>query len=119
MINVKINGTEYPTISINGLMEDSDWDNRETKAITFTNITYDEVKELLPNGAAWSIVVYDEIMDSETEEIIQTIPADEFDNSDFSLSGPITDNRDGSVTIKMGKLTELEEAYELLFGGEE
>ena len=42
----------------------------------------------------------------------------EWDNSDYSLSGPITDNRDGTVSIKMGKPTDLEDAMELLLGGE-
>ena len=34
------------------------------------------------------------------------------------MSGPITDNRDGTVSIKMGKPTDLEDAMELLLGGE-
>lgn len=42
----------------------------------------------------------------------------EWDNSEFSMSGPITDNRDGTVSIKMGKPTDLEDAMELLLGGE-
>ena len=43
----------------------------------------------------------------------------EWDNSAFSLSGDITDHRDGTVTIKMGKPTDLEDAYEMLLGGDE
>jgi hypothetical protein len=41
----------------------------------------------------------------------------EFDNSDYCLAGDITDHRDGRITVKMGKLTELEEAYEMMLGG--
>lgn len=43
----------------------------------------------------------------------------EWDNSAYSLSGDITDHRDGTVTIKMGKPTDLEDAYEMLMGGDE
>ena len=32
----------------------------------------------------------------------------EYDNSEYSMSGVIRDNRDGTVTIKMGKPTEIE-----------
>lgn len=38
-----------------------------------------------------------------TEEVTS-----EFDNSEYSMSGVIRDNRDGTVTIKMGKPTEIE-----------
>ena len=38
-----------------------------------------------------------------TEEIVT-----EFDNSEYTMSGVIRDNRNGTVTIKMGKLTEIE-----------
>lgn len=32
----------------------------------------------------------------------------EWDNSEYSVSGSITDNRDGTVSVKMGKPTEAE-----------
>lgn len=34
----------------------------------------------------------------------------EWDNSDYCVAGPITDHRDGTLTVKMGKYTQLEEA---------
>ena len=49
----------------------------------------------------------------ETTEQVQ-----EWDNSDYCVAGPITDNRDGTITAKMGKktasdlLAELEAAYD-------
>ena len=43
----------------------------------------------------------------------------EFDNSEFCIAGDLTDHRDGTITAKMGKLTDLEEAYEIMFGGDE
>ena len=125
MIYVKVNGTLYPA-TIDGQMQDYTWDNRESKTITMRG-TYDEIVGLFKDGAPWSIVmsetvqkrnedgslVLDEAGDPVTEE--QT---SEWDNSEFSMSGPITDNRDGTVSIKMGKPTDLEDAMELLLGGE-
>ena len=37
-----------------------------------------------------------------------------YDNSAFSVAGPVTDNRDGTVTVKMGKITDREALEELL-----
>ena len=125
MIYVKVNGTLYPA-TIDGQMQDYTWDNREPKTITMQG-TYDEIVGLFKDGTPWSIVmketvqkrnedgspVLDEAGNPVTEE--QT---SEWDNSEFSMSGPITDNRDGTVSIKMGKPTDLEDAMELLLGGE-
>ncbi len=125
MIYVKVNGTLYPA-TIDGQMQDYTWDNRESKTITMQG-TYDEIVGLFKDGALWSIVmketvqkrnedgslVLDEAGNPVTEE--QT---SEWNNSEFSMSGPITDNRDGTVSIKMGKPTDLEDAMELLLGGE-
>lgn len=125
MIYVKVNGTLYPA-TIDGQMQDYTWDNRESKTVTMQG-TYDEIVVLFKDGTPWSIVmketvqkrnedgspVLDEAGNPVTEE--QT---SEWDNSEFSMSGPITDNRDGTVSIKMGKPTDLEDAMELLLGGE-
>ena len=125
MIYVKVNGTLY-LATIDGQMQDYTWDNRETKVITMQG-TYDEIVELFGDNAPWSIVmketvqkrsedgspVLDKAGNPVTEE--QT---SEWNNSEFSMSGPITDNRDGTVSIKMGKPTDLETAYEMLIGGD-
>ena len=109
MIYFKTNGTEYPA-SIAGKVTDRDWGNRESKAVTLT-ATYEQAAQLFADGLVWSIVqrdnvpVYDEDGNptGETEEQVQ-----EWDNSDFCVAGPITDNRDGTITAKMGKKTEVE-----------
>jgi hypothetical protein len=62
---------------------------------------------LFVNGLKWSIV---EENSNNTKE---------YDNSAFILAGDLTDHRDGTITVKMGRLTPLEEAYEILFGGVE
>lgn len=109
MIYFKANGTEHPA-SIDGKLVDRDWGNRESKAVTLT-ATYAQAVQLFVNGLHWYIVergtvpVYDESGQptGETQESVQ-----EWDNSDYCVAGPITDNRDGTCTCKMGKKTETE-----------
>ena len=129
MIYVKINGSLYPA-TISGKVADREWDSRESKAITL-EMGYDEASKLFVGGAEWSIVQQTEVptykinedgsyANDENGNLIQTgteIQKTEFDNSDYSLAGDLTDHRDGRVTAKMGKLTDLEEAYEIMLGG--
>ena len=125
MIYVKVNGTLYPA-TIDGQMQDYTWDNRESKTITMQG-TYDEIVGLFKDGALWSIVMKETVqkrnedgspaLDKAGNPVTEE-QTSEWDNSEFSMSGPITDNRDGTVSIKMGKPTDLEDAMELLLGGE-
>ena len=108
---IKVNNTEYPA-EINGNPKDRTWGDRDTKTITLT-MTTTEVAALLPDNTPWSIVLRETVdkLDNdgqptgETEEVVN-----EWDNSEYSLSGAITDHRDGTVSIKMGKPTETESA---------
>lgn len=108
---IKVNNTEYPA-EINGNPKDRTWGDRDTKNITLT-MTAAEVAALLPDNTPWSIVLRETVdkLDNdgnptgETEEVVN-----EWDNSAYSLSGAITDHRDGTVSIKMGKPTETESA---------
>lgn len=77
-------------------------------------MSHDKVAMLLPDGTPWSIVQRTPAPDGSGTE-----NENEWDNSAYSLSGDITDHRDGTVTIKMGKPTDLEDAYEMLLGGDE
>ena len=121
MTYIKIKGTLYPA-TISGRVADRDWDNRESKSITL-EMDYATANALFVNGLAWSIVQQDEVPVYETGENgepVQTgteIQETEFDNSEYNLAGDLTDHRDGRITAKMGKLTDLEEAYEIMFGG--
>ena len=111
MTYIKVNNTEYPA-TVTGDRADRTWDNRDTKTITLT-MTHAEVAELLPGNTPWSIVQRDmvDVLDEqgqptgETKEVVN-----EYDNSEYSLAGDITDHRDGTVSIKMGKPTETENA---------
>ena len=73
-------------------------------------MTHAQAVSLFVDGLAWSIKqvntypVYENGQPTgETTTETQT-----FDNSDYSVAGPITDNRDGTVTVMMGKHTDLE-----------
>ena len=108
-IYVKVNNTEYPA-TVDGVNNDRTWNGRDTKTVTLT-MTHDEAATLLPSGTPWSIVQRDmvDVLDEqgqptgETKEVVN-----EYDNSEYSISGEITDYRDGTVSIKMGKPTETE-----------
>ena len=109
MIFIKINDTLYPA-SVSGRVTDRDWDNRESKSIK-VEMDYATAISLFVDGLMWSIVERNEI-DGEIQET-------EYDNSKYNLAGDLTDHRDGTITAKMGCLTDLEEAYEIMFGGNE
>ena len=108
---IKVNNTEYPA-TITGEHKDRTWGEREVKNIRLT-MTATEAAALLPDNTPWSIVQRDTVPKydedgkptGETEEVVN-----EWDNSAYSLSGAITDHRDSTVTVKMGKPTEEESA---------
>ena len=119
---IKINSGDilYPAV-ITGRMADKEWDNRETKAITL-EMDYATANKLFIDGVIWSIVMehpveVEEIDDEGNTTTKTIIETEEFDNSEYSLAGDITDHRDGTLTVKMGKLTDLEQAYEIMLGG--
>ena len=109
MTYVKIGGTEYPA-AINGKLADREWDGRDSKAITLT-MGYSEAVALFVNGIAWSIVQRESVptLDENGQPTGETTEqVSEFDNSDYSVAGSITDNRNGTVTCKLGRPTETE-----------
>ena len=100
MIYIELGGVRYPA-GILGRIRDRDWNGRESKAITL-EMAFDEAKSLFTDGCPWSIVCVDE--NGETA----------YDNGAFSMAGPITDHRNGTVTVKMGKPTAEERLAELM-----
>ena len=108
---IKVGGQEYPATCVYNY-KDRNWDMRETQTVHLT-MPYAQAAALLPSGTPWSNV-FRETKDKldndgnptgETEEVVT-----EEDMSAYSLSGVITDHRDGTVSIKMGKPTEAESA---------
>ena len=118
-IYIKVNNTEY-LAAVNGNRTDRNWDNRDTKTIHLT-MTHDAAATLLPSGTPWSIVQREtvDVLDEQgqptgdTKEVVN-----EYDNSEYSIAGEITDYRDGTVSIKMGKPTETETLREQLENAE-
>lgn len=106
---IKVNGQEYPATLIYNY-KDRNWDMRESVAVHLT-MPYAQAAALLPSGTPWVNVfreqkdVLDEngMLTGQTEEVVT-----EEDMSAYSLAGQITDYRDGTVSIKMGKPTESE-----------
>ena len=92
MTYIKINDALYPA-TFRGYNKDREWNERESKAITL-EMSYADAMALFVDDQEWSIVYED----GETTEI--------YDNSEFSVAGAVTDNRDGTVTVKMGKPTD-------------
>lgn len=117
MTYIKINETLYPA-TVSGRTADKDWDGRASKAITLA-MDYATAIGLFVDGLNWSIVQQEEVptFDENGEQTGTEIRETEWDNSEYNLAGDITDHRDGTITVKMGKLTDLEEAYEMMFGG--
>lgn len=110
-IYIKVNNAEYPA-AVNGVNNDRSWGDRDTKIVTLT-MTAAEAAALLPSGTPWGIVQRETVdkldeNDMPTGETVKQV--NEWNNSEYSLSGDITDHRDGTVSIKMGKPTETESA---------
>lgn len=101
---LQVNGAEFDA-QITGKEIDRAWDGRASKTVTLT-MTYAQAAALFVDGLAWS---YEDRADGAVRQ---------FDCSDYTVAGPITDHRDGTITAKMGKrtdadvLAELEAAYD-------
>lgn len=103
MTYIKIDDTLYPAI-INGNVKDRAWDDRESKTITL-EIAYADAIALFVDGLAWSILMD---VEQEQEDGSTITVQEEYDNSEYSMAGSITDNRDGTLAVKMGKPTQIE-----------
>lgn len=110
-MKVKIGGTEYEAY-VGGNIVDRAWDGRNSKTILL-EMTHAAANELFVDNAEWSIIY--QVKDPDTGEISDV----EEDNSAFCVAGDIIDHRDGTISVKMGKPTDLEEILELLYGGDE
>lgn len=115
MTYIQINNKRYPA-TVTGGITDRTWDGRSTMTITIAT-DYDSMCKLFPAGALldWSVI------DERTETVILTdedgaprtdeagVPLTEertteteTDQSARPVVGPITDNRNGTYTVKMG-----------------
>lgn len=118
MTKVRIGESTYPA-SLTGAVKDGKWDGRESVSI------------LLTMRAVQAIALFTDNVQWYVQEVAQDA-TQEWDYSAYCVAGDVTDHRNGTVTVKMGKKTELEtanetateldtaleQAYELLYGGE-
>lgn len=111
---IKIGNKTYEA-EVFGTKTDNSWGNRESKSITLA-MDYATAVATFVDDVPWSILYQPpEYTDPETKELV-TPPVEEYDNSEYCIAGPITDNRDGTVTVKMGKPLP-EETLSTLTGG--
>lgn len=104
MTYIKVNEKLCPAV-VSRKMEDHDWDSREVKTVTL-EMTYPEVVALLHDNTPWSVIVKEPLLDDNGNQALDEAgnlaldeEGTEIDMSEFSMSGPITDNRDGTVSI--------------------
>lgn len=100
MIFLKINDTLYPA-SFRQRVQDADWNNRGSMAITVT-MGYAEAASLFLNGLKWQHVHQPGAYSDADGNLITPEPV-VTDYSEYEMAGTITDNRDGTITAKMGK----------------
>lgn len=110
MTYVKINDVVYEA-EITGRIHDKDWNDRESKAIKL-KMTSAEAASTFVTGCSWYIIQEDEMevekFNEETGEVEGTeliTETEEYDNSEYSITGDVIDHRNGYVTVKMGKPT--------------
>ena len=110
-MKIKINDTIYPC-TIRDIHADHTWDNRPSKAITI-EMDAATAASLCVDEVAWSVVR----AEGATAPLSGVKAPDlEQDMIDYSVAGTITDNRDGTVTVKMGKPTDAE-LLAIIMGG--
>lgn len=103
MTQIKINGQIYDA-EIFGTRKDLSWNGRDSKSITLS-MDYATAIATFLDDVQWSILYQPpEYIDPDTQETVKP-DIEEYDNSDYCVAGPVTDNRDGTVTVKMGKPT--------------
>lgn len=95
-MKLRINEKEFPLLSARATTENMKNFRRDVISLTI-EATYAEAATEFTDGSTFTVVD-----DSVT-------PAEEFEYTDHTMAGPITDHRDGTVTVKMGKANTAEQ----------
>lgn len=95
-MKLKINEKEFPLLSARATTEQMNNHRRDVISLTIES-TYSDAAAEFTEGATFFVVD-----DSVT-------PAEEFEYTDHTMAGAITDHRDGTVTVKMGKANTAEQ----------
>lgn len=103
MTQIKINSQTYDA-AVSGTSRDTAWGNRASKSITLA-MDYATAMAAFVDDAPWSILYQGpDYYDPELQQTV-TPEVEEYDNSDYCMAGDVTDHRDGTITVKMGKPT--------------
>ena len=103
MTQITLNNQTYDA-TVSGTSRDTAWGNRASKSITLA-MDYATAMETFVDDVPWAILYQGpDYYDPELQQMV-TPEVEEYDNSDYCVAGPVTDNRDGTVTVKMGKPT--------------
>lgn len=114
MTHIKINGATYPA-TVASAKAGPAWGGRNMKSISL-EMDHATAVGLFVDDVKWSVIFSGvEVKNADTGEIVTTDPV-EVDYSDYCLAGPITDKRDGTVTVNMGQPTD-SELLAILMGG--
>lgn len=111
MTFLKIKDTLYPA-TFRGRSHDSQWDNRDSIVISL-EMTHEQAADTFVDNQPWSLVQQFDAYEDENGNVVTPDP-EETDYSDYCVAGSITDNRDGTITAKMGKITAEEALAELM-----
>lgn len=113
MTYIKIGETLHPA-TITSAKAGREWGNREMKVISL-EMDHATASTLFVGDVKWSTFFPGVEVTDENGETTTTEPV-EYDCSDYCLAGPITDNRDGTIIVRMGKLTD-SELLAIMMGG--
>ena len=103
MTQITLNNQTYDA-TVSGTSRDTAWGNRASKSITLA-MDYETAMATFVDDVPWSILYQrPEYYDPEAQQMV-TPPVEEYDNSDYCMAGDVTDHRDGTITVKMGKPT--------------
>lgn len=113
MTFIQIWNTLIPA-EVSGSTRDSKWDYRHTQDI-HCGLSYEEAKTTFVDGVEWYLVYQDPSYINEQGDTVTPEPI-VYDKTEFDQVMSITENRDGTVTVKMG-VTTAEEINAILMGG--
>lgn len=103
-MKVEVNGVQF---TANDVYNTVGMNNTPCKKIELSDTTYEAVKEAFVDGAKWS-VIHEEAVENfneETGEFVEKVVETAYDCSTYSISGVITDYRNGRISIEMGQMS--------------
>lgn len=99
-MKVRVKGKEFPLVLASAAMEVLKEYRRDVITMTL-KASFAEADDAFVDGTTFSIVETVEVEGNPTEVV--------HDHSDHTVAGPITDLRNGTVTVKMGKTNTAEQ----------